>query len=168
LINEVITIGFHFVGFQAGFSIASTVDPTSTADVTVLESLGSLTAGLLFFTTGLHRSLIAAFARSLMIHPAGNWTLSGDAVDAVLQMSGLMLSAGLRLAFPIVASVLLVDLAMALLGRFNGNLQLLALSFPAKILASLILVGLMMAAVPTLFHDVSERGMSSLYRVIGN
>ena len=43
----------------------------------------------------------------------------------------------LRLALPVVALLLMVDVALALLGRLNQQLQLLALAFPAKMLTAL-------------------------------
>ena len=50
----------------------------------------------------------------------------------------------MRLALPVVALLMLVDLALALLGRLNAQLQLLTLAFPAKMLAALLLLAWML------------------------
>jgi flagellar biosynthetic protein FliR len=167
LVNECLIFAFHMVGLQAGFTYASTIDPTSQADVSVLESLGNLAAGLLFFATGLHRAVLRAFAASLEAHPAGSWTLGGEAVEAVLRVSAMMLSAGLRLALPILASMLLIDLALALIGRVNGHLQLLFLAFPVKMLASLLLIAAIASMAPAVFSRLAEQALRELYGVIG-
>jgi flagellar biosynthesis protein FliR len=166
LVNEGLIIAFHMVGLQAGFTFASTIDPNSQADVSVLETLGSLSAGLLFFATGLHRAVLRAFAASLQAHPAGTWTLGGEAVEPILRISAMMLSAGLRLALPILASMLLIDLALALISRLNGNLHLLFLAFPVKMLASLLLIAAIAAMAPGAFGDLADRAVRELYGVI--
>ncbi len=55
---------------------------------------------------------------------------------------------GVRLALPVVALLVMVDIALALLGRLNAQLQLLSLAFPAKMLVALLMLGWMAAAVP--------------------
>ncbi len=71
-ISEALTVGAQILSLQAGFAYASEVDPTSQADSDVLPVLAQLMAGLLFFTTGLHRMVIQAFADSLRTLSAGH------------------------------------------------------------------------------------------------
>ena len=59
-----------------------------------------------------------------------------------------MFSVGLRLALPVVALLVMVDVALALLGRLNPQLQLLSLAFPVKMLTALLAAGLDGGAVP--------------------
>src|SRR5258707_844278 len=55
---EVFTMAAQAVSLPAGLGYASTVDPTSGADSTVLLTIAELTAGLLFFVSGADRLLI--------------------------------------------------------------------------------------------------------------
>jgi flagellar biosynthetic protein FliR len=157
LATECLTFCFHLVGLQAGYTFASTIDPTTHADTTVLETLGTLTAGLLFFSMGLHRAVIRAFAVSLQAHPAGAWTIGPGMVEPVLRLFQLMLSTGVRLALPVLAAMVLIDIALALLSRVNSQLQLVFLAFPAKILASLLLIAWILRIIPSIFGDLAQK-----------
>lgn len=157
LATECLGFAFHLVGLQAGFTYASTIDPTTQADSTVMESIGHLAASLLFFTLGLHRAVISAFAVSLHTHPAGTWTIGPGIIEPVLQLFQAMLSAGVRLALPVLASMLLIDVSLALIGRVSSQLQLLFLAFPAKMLGSLLLIAWVLRLVPSVFSGLAQQ-----------
>ena len=53
-----------------------------------------------------------------------------------IRLGATLFSVGMRLALPVVALLVMVDVALALLGRINAQLQLLTLAFPAKDAAS--------------------------------
>jgi flagellar biosynthetic protein FliR len=76
-----------------------------------------------------------------------------------------MLSLGVRLALPVVALLLLVDIALALMGRINAQLQLLSLAFPAKMLAALLLLAASAPIFPTLLEHSGMRTVEALYRL---
>ncbi len=63
-----------------------------------------------------------------------------------------MFSTALRLAMPVLALMVLVDIALALLGRINAHLQLLTVAFPAKMLVTLGLLAWMTALFPAVFR----------------
>ena len=80
--TEALGLGAQVIGLQAGYSFASTVDPQTQADSTVLVVLAQLTSGLLFFVMGFDRDVIAVFARSLELQPPGTFVLSRTAAEA--------------------------------------------------------------------------------------
>ncbi len=68
-LSETALLFGQICGLQAGFSIASTIDPESQADAPVLSAIAQSVAGLLFVTLGLHRYIIRIFAESLETQP---------------------------------------------------------------------------------------------------
>ncbi|HWE53161.1 MAG TPA: flagellar biosynthetic protein FliR [Bryobacteraceae bacterium] len=149
---EAFVMGAQMIGLQAGFSFASTVDPFTQADSTVLIILAQTAAALLFFASGLDREVLRIFAQSLVTYPPGTFVLTKKATDIVLMAGSAMFSAGLRLALPITAAMLMVDIALALLGRINSQLQLLTIAFPVKIVLSLVLLGWLVIMLPALLR----------------
>ncbi|MCL6544853.1 MAG: flagellar biosynthetic protein FliR [Bryobacteraceae bacterium] len=147
---EAFQLAAQAVGLQAGYAYASMVDPQTQADSGILLILAQLAAGLLFFAFGLDREVIRAFARSLETIPPGAWFPSGAVWEALARTSAAMFTTGVRLALPVLALLALTDLALALLGRVNAQLQLLTLSFPLKMLAALVA----MAALAPVFVRV--------------
>jgi len=78
-----------------------------------------------------------------------------------------MLATGLRLAFPVTAVLLLIDLALALVSRVQQQLQLQSLAFPGKMAVALILLAALAPVVPKIFAAEAERTLAALWRVLG-
>jgi flagellar biosynthetic protein FliR len=140
----------QIAGLQAGYGYASTIDPATQADATVLLVLAQLIAGLLFFAMGLDREILLIFARNLASHPPGSFAVSSEAASTLGHLTAGIFTTGLRLALPVVALLALVDLALALRGRLHAQLQLVTLAFPAKMLAALGLL----AALASLYARI--------------
>lgn len=167
LLSEAFVMFGQIVGLQAGYSFASTIDPSTQADSGVLVVLAQTIAGLLFFSTGLHREVVRAFAVSLQTLSPGAFALSPGTADLVIRLSSGVFSVGLRLALPVLALLLMVDIALALLGRINQQLQLLTLAFPVKMLASLALLASMGVIFPRVYSEYAARLFGSLPALAG-
>lgn len=165
-VMEAFGVGSQIMGLQAGYAFASTVDPNTQADSTVLVVLSQIVAGLLFFATGLDHQVILILARSLETHPAGSFELSRGAGEQMLLMGSTIFSTGLRLAMPMIAILVMLDISIALLGRVNSQLQLLHISFPVKMIVALGLLGSLALMFPTLFRFTAAGTFSAARALI--
>ena len=157
VLNEAFLMASQIIGLQAGYAYASTVDPTTQADSGILVVFAQLIGGLLFFALGLHREVIRAFARSLDAFPPGSFVLTPAGAEKIVKLGSGMFSVGLRLAMPVLALLLLVDIAMALLGKLNQQLQLLILAFPVKMMATIVLLASMAVLFPRVYRGYAEQ-----------
>jgi flagellar biosynthetic protein FliR len=157
----------QMVGLQAGYSFASTIDPTTQADSAIFVVLAQAISGLLFFTLGLHREVLRFFAHSLETIPPGSFAITPVGADTLIRLGSSIFSTGVRLAFPVVALMVMVDLALALLGRINAQLQLGSLTFPAKMLAGLAIVSAMATLFPPICRAYAERLFEALPAITG-
>jgi flagellar biosynthetic protein FliR len=163
---EGLQMAAQIAGLQAGFSYASTIDPTTQADSSVLYVFMQLFSAVLFFAIGLDRRVIAIVGASLKSAPPGAWQLTGAAGDTIARMGSAMFTMGLRLAMPVVGFLLLVDVGCAIAGRLSAQLQLLHIAFPAKLLAGLALVALVLTTVPQLIESCAVPVLASLARLV--
>jgi flagellar biosynthetic protein FliR len=85
----------------------------------------------------------------------------------LIRLGATLFSVGVRLALPVVALLVMVDVALALLGRINSQLQLLSLSFPAKMLTTLILLSWMASMFPRIMQEISGQAWTAAYRMLG-
>ncbi|HSP68095.1 MAG TPA: flagellar biosynthetic protein FliR, partial [Bryobacteraceae bacterium] len=154
-LSEIFQMGAQIISLQAGYSFASTIDPTSGADSSVMLSISQTVAGLLFFATGLDHQVLMAFAQSLSVHPPGQVALTTSMLNLVIQAGSAIFSTGLRLVLPLLALLLIVDISLALLARLNSQLQLITLAFPIKMLVSLGLLAWMLLVFPKIFTQAS-------------
>ena len=165
-ISESLTVGAQVMGLQAGYGFATVIDPDTQADSTVLVTFAQLAAGLLFFATGIDREVLRAFARSLETWPAGTFVLSRGAAEQVLSLGSVMLGTGLRLALPMVAILVMVDISLALLGRVNAQLQLITIAFPVKMMIGLALLGWLALLLPTLYRTGMDASLTVMRGLI--
>jgi flagellar biosynthetic protein FliR len=163
---EAFQMGAQMLGLQAGYSFASTVDPSTQADSTVLIVIAQTAASLVFFASGLDREVIRIFAQSLVTFPPGTFVLSKEVTHLILMAGTTMFSTGLRLALPIVAAMLMIDISLALLGRINSQLQLHYITFPMKMVVALLLLGWIVTMFPALMRGGSAPALAAARRLI--
>jgi flagellar biosynthetic protein FliR len=149
---EGIGVAAQMMGLQAGYAFASTIDPNTQADSGILVVFSQLFASLMFFAMGLDHEVLRIFAASLVAVPAGSFVLAAGAATRCLESAGVMFSTGVRLALPVTAVLVMVDISLALLGRINSQLQLLMVAFPIKMLLTLMVLGWIVALVPALMR----------------
>lgn len=165
---EGIQMAAQVIGLQAGYSYASTVNPMTEADTTTLQLMSQLFAGSLFFAFGFDRQVIHILAKSLESVPSGSYSLTGPAVEAITRLGAGIFSTGLQLAIPVLALLLLLDIAFAVLGRLQTQLQLLSLSFGVKMLVGLAFLSGLVSFFPAVFEKAGAATFSTLLRLLAH
>jgi flagellar biosynthetic protein FliR len=163
---EGIQLSAQIVGLEAGYSFASTIDPSTQADTTTLQLMAQLFAGSLFFALGFDRQVVRVLAASLQSVPSGASALTGSLVDAVAKLGSGIFVTGLQLALPVLALTLLLDVAFAVLGRLHAQLQLLSLAFAAKMLVSLAFLASILKLFPAVFEKFGAATFGTLLRML--
>jgi flagellar biosynthetic protein FliR len=165
---EALQVAAQVIGLQAGYQYASTIDPSSLADVAVLQVALQLLGGMLFFALGLDRQLIYVLARSLTAIPPGQYVPSLAQAGSMAGLGSAMFSTGVRMALPALALLALIDLAFALLGRVHAQLQLLSLAFSLKMLVALWTVAASVLLFPGLLGKAGEHTFTTLLNWLGH
>jgi flagellar biosynthetic protein FliR len=124
-------------------------------------------AGLVFFAAGFDRQVLRLFADTLEKIPPGAFTPNMSTADAAIRLSAYLFTFGLRLAMPVVALLIMVDVSLALLGRLNSQLQLLSLAFPAKMLTALAVLAWVTPLVPRVLAEFNGLASAAARRMLG-
>jgi flagellar biosynthetic protein FliR len=160
-------LGAQVLGLQAGFSYASTIDPGSQADSTILQIFAQLFASTLFFCLGFHREIVLMLAHSFATLPPGTFVPKAGAGQAAIVITGTIFSTGLRIAFPVLALLLMVDIALALLSRIQAQLQLMTLAFPAKMLTAIGFFAVTLWVMPAVAQTAFRKSLEAMMQVVG-
>ena len=168
MLLESFQIGAQVLGIQAGYSYASTIDPTTQADSGLLVIIVQLMVGVCFFITGVDHEVIRAVAASFERIGPGGFSIGSGTVQAAIDAGAAMFATGLRIALPVVAFLTMVDVALALLGRMQAQLQLISLAFPAKMLLTMVMMAALSSLLPRLFEAVAHRALAVVGRVLGS
>ncbi|MBI2689762.1 MAG: flagellar biosynthetic protein FliR [Acidobacteria bacterium] len=167
LIQEGIQLGAHMIGLQAGFSYASTIDPTSNADSAIIQVLLSLGSAMLFLAMGFDTVLFRFLLAGVQTVAPGHWTLTPQHASAVMALFPQLFSDAIRCAIPVVAILFVIDTALALLSRIQPQLQLLSLSFPLKMLASMVLLAVGTPMLPAVVERAAVRSLAAMQMLMG-
>lgn len=163
---EALAFGGHLIGMQAGFSYASSIDPTTEADSTVIPVMLQWLGNILFFAAGFDRWLIRAIASSLDTIPPGAWSLTAGAFDLVVRLLSASIEMGVRLALPVMGFLLLVDLTLAVVGRLNAQFPLMNIAFPIKTGLAALALGATIGLVPAAYSRLMEMAGEALGGVL--
>lgn len=153
-------------GLHAGFGFAQIVDPSSAADTSLLLVIAEMFSGLLFFAAGFDRQVLAILAGTLKTLPPGQIPRLGHTAEPIARLSAELFVYGLRLALPVVAFLVLVDLTLGFLGRVNQQLQLMTLAFPLKIMAALALFALLTPIYARVYESYARHSLEIAGRIL--
>ena len=163
---EALAFAGHLIGTQAGFSYASSIDPTTEADSTVIPVMVQWLGNVLFFAAGFDRWLMRAMVHSLETIPPGAWHLTTGAFEMVTRLLTSSLEIGVRLALPVAGFLLLVDLTLAVVGRLNAQFPLLNIAFPLKTGLAALALGATISLVPSAYARLMELAGEALGGVL--
>jgi flagellar biosynthesis protein FliR len=167
MILEVFVLAAQLFSLQAGYGYATTIDPTTQADSGILLVFAQLFAGLLFFSAGLDREILRLFAASLDRIPPGSYRFGLSSADSLIHLGGNLFTIALRLALPVIALMVMVDVALALLGRVNAHLQLLHLAFPAKMVIALLILSWIAVLFPRICREMGGLSLAAARHAVG-
>lgn len=142
MLAEMLSFAGQVLGFQFSFSLVNLLDPNSSIQTPLLSELFTLFGTLVLIAGGLDRVLIAALMRSFVAAPVGSVLVGPHTALAVVGMAGGIFAAALQLSAPVLAATLLIEVAIALLGKISPQLPVLAIAVPAKTMAGYaVLIG---------------------------
>lgn len=153
---EAARLGGEVVDMQIGFSAGAMYDPLTASRSSVIGRFWYLTALVFFFTLYGHHWLLAGLMRSFELCPVGS-LIYGKALTALaVQVVAVLFTLALQLAAPVVATLLLADLALGLIGRTMPQMNLMLVGMPGKILLGLVALAACSPMLATPFNRLMD------------
>lgn len=171
LVFTSIQMAGQLLGIQMGLNIATTIDPITQANqVSYLDQLYALLAGMVFLTINGHHMAIQALAASFTIVPLGQFHL-GDAVATdLIALVAQSFTISVRMGLPIAAALLLTDIAFLIIGRTAPQMNIFMVGQPVKIGVGLVAFFLALPTMVSLMTDVFgglTGELTTLLRAVG-
>ena len=116
-----------------GLSGAAIFDPVNNTQGAILQQFMQLLALITLLIGGGHIMMLNAVAQSFVAMPLGVPLDLGAGFHAVVVAARAVFSTGLQFAAPVIAAVLLMNIALAVLGRAAPQLQIMSVAFPLQI-----------------------------------
>ena len=153
------------MGFSMGFSLMNSIDPMTGAAESGLGHLMSQITTMIFLCLNGHLILLSCLAQSFELVPPGGLLINAALGEHLIAFSGQMFVIALKIAAPILASIFLVDLALALVARAAPQMNVLFIGFPLKISVGFLFMTLVFSALAiSIGHFLNE--LEPMYRMV--
>lgn len=160
-----IQTGGQLIGFQMGFTMVNAVDPDTGANEAVTAHFMYMVSLLTFLSVNGHLYLLSGLLQSFEFIPPGGVTVSASLANTIIGMSGQIFVLSIQIGAPVIAALLLVDMALALVSRASPQMNVLIIGFPIKISIGFLFLGLIfeiisrhmegfISRMPLLFSDL--------------
>jgi flagellar biosynthetic protein FliR len=150
------------IDVTGGFSLQPAYDPLAMTQNASIGRLHHLLASTLLFTSGGHLMIVKGFATSYQGMPVGGNVPTDQLGSVLIHAFSMMFLAALQIAGPMVAVLLLADVALALLSRAAPALNIFSFGFPVKILLTLTMLGLTFPLLPPALDALIEQAARAM------
>lgn len=161
LIFSAVDLAGNVFSTQMGLGFATTYDPLGSSQTPVISEMIGIITLLMFLAVDGHLMVLSTLSQSFQALPVGtlparaSWSNMAHAV-------GIVFSAGLLLALPIIVALLITNVALGVLGRVAPQLNLIVIGFPVTIALGFaaLYVGLPYLSAPLM--QLFETGLRSM------
>ena len=169
MIFAAFTIAAQTMGTSMGLGFAMAVDPNNGVQVPVLGQFYVLFATLIFIALNGHLMIIDTMRESFIYMPVNHMPLSADAIWSVATWSSMIFSWGVKIALPIVVTLLLINISFGVVTRAAPQLNIFAVGFPVSIMVGFWLIVVSFPSVPTRVAELMESAFSAVhaFRLVG-
>jgi flagellar biosynthetic protein FliR len=164
LVFSAVDMAGQMIGMTMGLGFASFFDPQTRGQTTALNQFLVLLALLIFMSMDGHILVITTVAHSFVTMPIG---MDGVGIDGmkIALWGEVIFSAGLLLALPAVAALLITNMALGILTRTAPQLNLFGIGFPITLSIGFLVLAL---ALPTMLKPIEnfiEQGANNMQQV---
>ncbi len=160
----------RLIDLQIGFGMAQVLDPATQRQIPVMTAAFNQAGLLVFFLVNGHHALLRGLAYSLERFPLGRgWPLDAAAAMVLKQVGGLF-TLGIALAAPVVACLLMVELALGVVARNLPQMNMFVIGIPVKIIVGLMALAVWFAGMGdtmTRIHASTYRTWNSMFATEG-
>ncbi len=157
----------EMIGQLMGLGFASLVDPQNGVNVPAVGQLYVLLGTLMFLALNGHLLWIEALAESFRMIPVGSAGLMPDGLWMMVGFISQIFGWAMRMALPVVAALLVVNLAFGVLARTSPQLNVFSIGFPTALLVGLALLLVTLPAVLLKVGPITAEGYELVGRILG-
>lgn len=157
IVFTAVELAGELCGMTMGLGFATFFDPQSAGRSSAISQFLSLLTLMVYLASNLHLVVLSTLVDSFTSMPVTAMPMGGDLFRQLAGWGGRIFSAGVQLALPVVAGLLIVNVALGILTRAAPQLNLFGVGFPVTLAVGFLMLALSLPymAVPLerLFAD---------------
>ncbi len=155
----------EITGMTMGLGFASFFDPQTRGRSSAISQFLALLMLMIYLATNLHLVLLSTMAQSFELLPISSSFVSNAGFLQVASLGGRIFSAGVQLSLPIVAALLITNIALGVLTRAAPQLNIFGIGFPITIGVGFIMIGLVLPYLTNPFIHLIQEGIEAMGRI---
>ena len=132
------------VGMTMGLGFASFFDPQTRGNTSALSQFLVLIATVLFFSLNIHHAMLIALMNSFKTIPSTTTLQSGFDFHRLSIWGEQIFISGLKLSIPLIAALLLTNVALGILTRAAPQLNVFGIGFTITISVGFLILGMIL------------------------
>lgn len=148
-----------------GFGFASFFDPATQGRSNAISQFMSMVATMAFLAVNAHLVLLAALTESFSSLPISATPLSSVAPLELARLGSRIFSAGLQIALPILAALLIVNVALGILTRAAPQLNIFGIGFPITLGVGMLAISVVLPYLNTPIQNLFNEGIEAGRRI---
>lgn len=166
VIIAAVEVAGALVDLSSGLGFAGTIDPSLGESASPLGVALSSLAVLFFFIFEGHHAVLHGLSASLRAAPPGSVDVAFE-LQGVVSLGSDLVARGLRIASPVVATMFLVQLGLALVSRAAPRVHLFAFSFSIAISAGVLVLYVASPSIAAAMTEEIRRVSTALGALFG-
>lgn len=159
IIFSAVEMAGTITGMTMGLSFASFFDPQSQGQSNAISQFLVLLATLAFLAVNGHLLLLSALAHSFSTLPISASPIGGQMFRQIANWGGVIFSAGVQLSLPMVAALLITNIALGILTRAAPQLNLFGIGFPITLTVGFVVIGFALPYLATPLERLFQQGI---------
>ena len=151
----------EIISMTMGLSFATFFDPQSQGQSTAISQFLALLITMVFLSINGHLLMLSVLVDSFITLPITAAPLGGNMFHELADWGGKIFNAGVQLSLPVIAALLITNIALGILTRASPQLNLFGIGFPITLSVGFIVIALTLpylsVPVERLFQDGFER-----------
>lgn len=162
-----VLVAFQFagqlIGYQMGFAIVNVLDPHSQTQISLIGEFLFVVVMLAFLGLNLHHDMLGLWYQSYAIAPPGGFAFASLAdpssafLPALVSTFDDIFYLALKISMPLVAFLLLADLALGIIARILPQMNVFMVGIPLKVAVGLFFLSLIVLQFDPLVRQCTVR-----------
>ncbi|MDR1260354.1 MAG: flagellar biosynthetic protein FliR [Oscillospiraceae bacterium] len=162
LAMSVLTTGGELIDTQMGFSMNRLYNPAAGSETAISGALVGGLFTLVFFLTNSHLNLVNIIFQSFRVLPIGKMPKFNMLCSYLLSFNKNILTMSLKIAMPMVAAILIMDIGLGVLMKAAPQINVFVLNVYVKFIIGFILLLKLCPMFVEFSHNLTDKMFSNI------
>lgn len=165
LIFNAVEMAGELAGLQMGLGFASFYDPVNAVQTAIIAQWLGIIASLAFLSIDGHLYMISALAESFRTLPIGSM-MSAQGFNGIAHWGSSIFVYAVQISLPILAALLITNIALGILTRAAPQLNIFAVGFPITLAIGFFVLALSTPYFVPMMDRLTQQGISTAVGLI--